>query len=406
MKKVVEFKKMKSKNKLVYLFFLLIFMALSPGKAQVYEVSLLTCSPGEELYSSFGHSAVRVRQMTPGGQDLVFNYGTFDFRAPNFYGNFVMGRLDDYYLSVTTFPNFIREYDYFQRDVREQVLDLSVEQADNLVQRLTFESDPSRRFYSYEFFFNNCATKVRDVFETALGDELVWGEVIQEEEKTFRDLIDEYVYSFPWSDFGIDLALGSVIDRDATEREKQFLPDYMEEAFAKATLVGDGPSRALVKTSRVILEFPKEEFVMDTLNPYTVMWAVAILFVAVTFFGHKKKRLLVGFDIGLFSVLGLLGLLLTFLWFFTDHAATKWNWNILWAFPGHLVLVWGLLKKDAFPWLRKYLLFALILADAAVVFWILGWQSFHPSLIPLFLVIILRTNYLYYNIGSSSLKTR
>src|SRR5690606_2894558 len=97
--------------------------------------------------------------------------------------------------------------------------------------------------------------------------------------------------------------------------------------------------------------------------------------------------------------------LLTFLWFFTDHAATKWNWNILWAFPGHLALVWGLIKNRSQTWVRKYLLFALILADAAVVFWILGWQSFHPSLIPIVLVIILRTNYLYYNIGSKTQKT-
>jgi len=396
--------KMKSKSKLVCLFFLLIFMGLAPAKAQTYEISLLTCSPGDELYSSFGHSAIRVRQLTPGGQDLVFNYGTFDFRAPNFYGKFVMGQLDDYYLSVTTYAEFIREYDYFQRDVREQVLDLRGEQQSFLVQHLTVESDPSRRFYSYEFFFNNCATKIRDAFETALGDDLVWGDSVGAEEKTFRNLIDEYVYPLPWADFGIDLALGSVIDRDASEREKQFLPDYMEAAFAKATLVGDGPSRPLVKESRVILEYPKAEFSMDALNPYTVMWAVAILFIAVTFFGHKKKRLLLGFDIGLFSILGLLGILLTFLWFFTDHAATKWNWNILWAFPGHLALVWGLLKSRHQYWVRKYLLFALIMADAAVVFWILGWQSFHPSLIPILLVIILRTNYLYYNIGSRTQK--
>jgi hypothetical protein len=405
MKKVGEFKKMKSKSKLVYLFFLLIFTGLTPSAAQTYEISLLTCSPGDQLYSSFGHSAIRVRQVSPEGQDLVFNYGTFDFRAPNFYGKFVMGQLDDYYLSVTSYSEFIQEYDYFQRDVREQVLDLRGEQQDFLIQHLMVESDPSRRFYSYEFFFNNCATKIRDAFETALGDDLVWDDSIKIEEKSFRTLIDEYVYPLPWADFGIDLALGSVIDRVATDREEQFLPDYMEEAFAKARLVGDGPSRPLVKESRVILEYPKAESTLDFLNPYSTMWALAIFFTGVTYFGHKKRKLFIGFDIGLFSILGLLGVLLTFLWFFTDHAATKWNWNLLWAFPGHLALVWGLWKKDTGTWLRKYLLFALILADAAVVFWILGWQSFHPSLIPLLLVIILRTNYLYYNLDSRNLKT-
>jgi hypothetical protein len=395
-----------NKNKLVCLLFLLIFMSLAPLRAQVYEISLLTCSPGDQLYSVFGHSAIRVRQIAPEGRDLVFNYGTFDFNAPNFYGKFAMGQLDDYYLSVTTYADFIREYDYYQRDVREQVLDLRGQQQDFLLQHLMVEADPSRRFYRYEFFFNNCATKIRDAFETALGDQLVWDQTVKEEEKTFRNLIDEYVYPLPWADFGIDLALGSVIDKDASEREEQFLPDYMEAAFAKATIQGDGPSRPLVKESRVVLEFPKAESKMDLLNPYSVMWFVAILFVAVTFVGHKKGRLFVGFDIGLFSVFGILGFVITFLWFFTDHAATKWNWNLLWAFPGHLVLVWGLLSRSYKPWVRKYLLFALILADAAVVFWIFGWQSFHPSLIPLLLVIILRTNYLYYNLDNRWRKGR
>lgn len=396
---------MASINKLICLLFFLAVMGIAPAKAQVYEISLLTCSPGDELYSSFGHSAIRVRQVMPEGQDVVFNYGTFDFSAPNFYGKFAMGRLDGYYLSVTTYADFIREYDYYRRDVREQVLDLSTQQQSFLIQHLWVNADPSRRFYSYEFFYNNCATKIRDAFEIALGDELVWAEEVAGEEKTFRSLIDEYVYPLPWADLGIDLALGSVIDRDATEREEQFLPDYMEAAFAKATIQGDGPTRPLVKSSQVILEYPKSEPRMDFLNPYTLMWAVAILFVLVTFFGHKKKRLLIGFDLGLFSILGILGIVVTFLWFFTDHTATKWNWNILWAFPGHLVLVWGLAKKQPALWVRKYLLFALIMADAAVVFWILGWQSFHPSLIPILLVIILRTNYLYYNLGNRSLKT-
>ena len=396
---------MTSIKKLAYLLFLLLFTGLAPARAQIYEISLLTCSPGDELYSSFGHSAIRVRQVVPEGQDVVFNYGTFDFSAPNFYGKFAMGRLDDYYLSVTTYADFIREYDYYQRDVREQILDLRGQQQSFLIQHLWVEADPSRRFYSYEFFYNNCATKIRDAFEIALGDDLVWAEEVAEEEKTFRNLIDEYVYPLPWADLGIDLALGSVIDIDATEREEQFLPDYMEAAFAKATIQGDGPTRPLVKSSQVILEYPKTEYQLYFLNPYTLMWAVAILFIAVTFFGHKKKRLLIGFDLGLFSILGILGIVVTFLWFFTDHTATKWNWNILWAFPGHLVLVWGLMKKQPPLWVRKYLLFALLMADAAVVFWILGWQSFHPSLIPILLVIILRTNYLYYNLGSRSLKT-
>lgn len=395
---------MNSKSKTAVVIFLLIIMGLAQAKAQVYEISLLTCDPGKELYSSFGHSAIRMREIGSEGQDLVFNFGTFDFRTPNFYGKFATGKLD-YMLSVSTYAEFLREYDYYRRDVREQILALNSEQMDFLIQHLWAHYEPARRYYRYDFFFNNCATKIRDAFEISLGNQLVWNDPVKVEEKTFRNLIDEYVYPLPWADLGIDLALGSVIDRNASEREKQFLPEYMEAAFANATIEGDGPTRPLVKESRVILEYPDEEFMMDFLNPYFIFWAIAILFTAITFYGHKKKRLFLGFDLGLFSILGLLGLVVTFLWLFTDHSATKWNWNILWVFPGHLVLVWGLMKKEFQPWVRKYLLFALIMADAAVVFWILGWQSFHPSLIPILLVIILRTNYLYYNLGSKILKS-
>jgi hypothetical protein len=234
--------------------------------------------------------------------------------------------------------------------------------------------------------------------DRVLGKQLDWNEEQNPEPKTFRNLIDEYVYPLPWADFGIDLALGSVIDVDASEREKQFLPDYMEAAFGKALIVGDGPTRPLVKESKVILEFPDRESRMDLFNPYILWWVFAIAVMALTYVGFKRKRLFLGFDIGFFTVLGLLGLLIIMLWFFTFHSQTKYNWNILWAFPGHLVLGFMLLRKSIPAWVKKYLLFALISANVGLVFWIFGWQSFHPRIVPLLLVLILRTNYLYYNL--------
>jgi hypothetical protein len=197
---------------------------------------------------------------------------------------------------------------------------------------------------------------------------------------------------------GIDLALGSVIDRNATEREKQFLPEYMEQAFAKATVVGDGPSRPFVKETRVILEYPEEEKSMDLLNPYVVFWVLAVVFGVLTFVGFRSGKLYKGLDIGLFSVLGLIGFVVAFLWFFTDHSATIWNWNLLWAFPGHLGLAWALFKSSGKTWISKYLLFVLIATVVALLIWVVGLQSFHPSLVPLFLIILLRANFLYYNL--------
>ncbi len=384
-----------AKYKLGFLLILLTFVGLGPAKAQFWEVSLLTADPGTELYSSFGHSAIRMREIGPDGRDLVFNFGTFDFDTPNFYGKFATGKLN-YMLSIATYDRFIIEYDYYKRGLREQVLDLNQDQKDFLLQHLDAQYDPARRFYKYDFFYNNCATKIRDAFDIAMGEQLVWSDSIAEE-KTFRNLIDEFVLPLPWADFGIDLALGAVIDRPATELEKQFLPTYMEQAFANATIVENGVSRPLVKQSRVLLEYPKENAQQSLLNPSVVFWLLAVVFAALTLYGFKKGKLMKGLDVALFGTVGILGVVVTFLWFFTDHSATAWNWNILWAFPGHLVLVWGLVARPNANWISSYLLFAMGATVMTLLFWIFGLQSFSPALIPILLLLLLRANFLFYN---------
>lgn len=381
------------KSLLIYSF---IYSTIFIVSAQDYQISLLTCDPGAELYSAFGHSAVRILDRET-GQDLVFNYGTFDFNTPFFYVKFTQRTLD-YILSVSTYERFLMEYNYNERDVREQILDLNPAQSAEMVRFLQINHLPENRAYRYDFFYDNCSTRIRDMMESVLGKGLKWNDDPEATEKTFRNLIDEYVLTMPWADFGIDLALGAVIDRTASEWEKQFLPDYVEAAFATATIEGDGPTRPLVKAERTVLEFADREGDGSLFNPYLLFWLLAIVFVLVTYFGYKKQRLLIGFDVTLFAVLGILGLVIVMLWFFTFHSQTKYNWNILWAFPPHFVLVYGLLQAKPAVWVRKYLMVALIMADAAIVFWILGWQSFHPSIVPLLLVLILRTNFLYYNI--------
>jgi len=384
-----------AKYKLGFLLILLTFAGLSPAKAQFWEVSLLTADPGTELYSSFGHSAIRMREIGPDGRDLVFNFGTFDFDTPNFYGKFATGKLN-YMLSVAPYDRFIIEYDYYKRGLREQVLDLNQEQKDFLLQHLDAQYDPARRFYKYDFFYNNCATKIRDAFEIAMGEQLVWSDSIAEE-KTFRNLIDEFVLPLPWADFGIDLALGAVIDRPATELEKQFLPTYMEQAFANATIFENGVSRPLVKQSRVLLEYPKEDAQQSLFNPTIVFWLIAVVFAALTLYGFKKGKLMKGLDVAFFGILGILGLVVAFLWFFTDHSATALNWNILWAFPGHLVLVWGLVARPNAAWISSYLLFVLGTTVVVLLLWMFGVQSFSPALVPILLLLLLRANFLFYN---------
>lgn len=380
------------KTLLTYTF---IYSVIFFSQAQDFQISLLTCDPGDELYSAFGHSAIRVFDKSS-GEDYVFNYGTFDFNVPFFYVKFTQRTLD-YMLSLTNYDRFLIEYHYNQRGVREQILDLSPDQINKMIEFLKFNYLPPNRYYRYDFFYDNCATRIRDAMEEVLGNQLDWNEDPLAEQKTFRNLIDEYVTRLAWADFGIDLALGAVIDVKAKEREKQFLPDYMEAAFARAMIVGDGPTRPLVKEDNVIMAFPERSSKLDLFNPYILWWLLAILVMVITYIGFKKKRLFKGFDIAFFSILGLLGILIVLLWFFTFHSQTKYNWNILWAFPGHLILAFALWKNNTKSWVKKYLFFGMVMANVTLVFWIFGWQSFHPSIIPLLLVILLRTNFLYYN---------
>lgn len=373
-----------------------IYSTILFANAQNYQISLITCDPGDELYAAFGHNAIRVWEKDT-NQDIVFNYGTFDFNTPFFYVKFTQRTLD-YMLSISTYERFLIEYNYNERGVREQILDLNPEQIQQLVQFLHINYLPENRFYRYDFFYDNCATRIRDVMEQVLGKQLQWNENPAAEIKTFRNLIDEYVYRMPWADFGIDLALGAVIDRNATEHEKMFLPSYMEAAFARATIEGDGPTRPLVKQDQVVLDFPVRETDFGLMNPYLIWWVFAIAVMLLTYFGYKFKKLFLGFDMAYFSILGIIGLVVVMLWFFTFHSQTKYNWNLLWAFPAHLVLGIGLWKNASKAWIKKYLLFALVIANVALLFWIFGFQSFHPSIIPLLLVIILRTNFLYYNL--------
>ena len=133
---------------------------------------------------------------------------------------------------------------------------------------------------------------------------------------------------------------------------------------------------------------------------------VAFVFSAITFIGHKKKKLFIGLDVFLFGFLGIIGLILAALWIGSEIPSTKWNWNILWAFPGHLVLAVGLLKKSREKWIQTYLLAVLILTVISLLIWVFGFQAFHPSLVPIFLVILLRANYRYYQLGQIQSKSQ
>ncbi|MDR1155549.1 MAG: DUF4105 domain-containing protein [Bacteroidales bacterium] len=341
-------------------------------------ISLLTAAPGKELFAAWGHSAIRIR-IDSSGYDMVYNYGTFDFGQPNFYANFARGRMN-YRLSATTCDRFMADYIYENREVREQVFALDSVQTMFVVQFLENNDKPENRYYRYHFFLDNCATRIRDlVQQTCRGMELP----VSEESPTYRDLIHIYLKDRPWGRFGTDIALGLPTDQKTGTFEQAFLPDYMFDAFAKILYHG----RPIVKETKKI--FIPDQPAVQPPGPLTPTMVCCLTLALAVLFSYVRKGSKI-FDFVLFFTVGLVGLLVTFLWFFTDHTNTQNNLNIIWALPAHLALSFFLLSGRRSRFVRYYFLATAMIAMLLLVAWVFLPQPLNPSLIPLVLAVALR----------------
>ncbi|MBU3676979.1 MAG: DUF4105 domain-containing protein [Chitinophagaceae bacterium] len=205
------------------------------------QVSIITCGPGHDLYSVYGHSAVRIVDSTR-GTDKVYNYGTFDFSDPEFYWKFTRGKLL-YYLSVESYEGFVRNYDQEGRSVYEQILNLNRNDALAIQNFLETNTLPENKYYRYDFLFDNCSTRIRDIFPKLMGERFSFGIAMSDDSLSFRELLDVYERNIHWERFGINLLLSSTVDRRMKGYESMFLPDYLQKGFHGAQLDG----RPLVK---------------------------------------------------------------------------------------------------------------------------------------------------------------
>lgn len=352
--------------------------------------SVVTCGSGEELYSSFGHSALRLKDPAF-GYDVVYNYGVFDFNTPNFYLKFARGKLP-YQLGRTSFKNFVRTYKYERRWIKEQVLDLTPEQTRTLLDYLENNYKEENRFYKYDFFFNNCATKKRDVLKECFGDQIQFDFSANKKESTFRDLIYENLDKNSWSSFGIDIALGSVIDKQAPAKDYLFLPEYVYKSFETATING----KPIVTDTRLVLAAPKNTTKKSILlSPYVVFTLIMLIILVITFLDFKKGKRTRWLDFMIMLGTGLGGLLLLFLWFATDHTATAMNFNVLWLFPINLFFIYKFLAKHKeCPSMATHCAVLLGLLVILVILWIAKVQIFALGAIPLLIALAVRYAYL------------
>lgn len=371
---------------LIALLFLLPIKVFAQDSSCHIQISLLTCTPGEELYSTFGHSAIRVTDSVSHA-DVVYNYGTFNFEEPGFYTKFIRGKLL-YYLSTEDFDSFKQDYQEEQRGITEQVLNLTCTEKYNIIMLLQANMMPKNRFYKYDFLFDNCTTRLRDLVERA-ADNPVHFQNFLPSKKTFRDLIYEYLdkNDKQWSKLGIDILLGRPTDAVMETRQVMFLPDYLLKSFDHTTI----NSRPLVKKKHELysLNIPAVKINYFT-NPVFIFSAIFLFIIFLSFSeNHLVKRTLIAFDGFLFFVTGLLGIILLFMWFGTDHLMCKDNYNLLWAWPTNVVAAFYIqsARKRSTRYFQVYAVFNFVVCAC----WFFLPQHMNPALLPIIAILIFRS---------------
>lgn len=283
--------------------------------------SLITCGPGNDFYLAFGHSAIRIADPAR-GIDYAYNYGTFDFGAPHFYWNFARGMMN-YCLSRSPFDYFMTTYDYERRAVWEQPLNLTHQELCNLFLMLEWNYLPENRYYQYDFFRDNCATRVRDMIESACGKQKV--ECEERETESYRRYVHHAAGPCQqWWTLGVDMLLGLPADHRTDSREAMFYPIVMMQEYATAVHRG----QALAGTAAELLPDHREPLRRSL--PPLVVFALLFALTALLTWRHRWPRWA---DRVLLAIAGAAGLFLCFMWFGTDHWCTRWNLNILWASP-------------------------------------------------------------------------
>ncbi|MFV0345759.1 MAG: DUF4105 domain-containing protein [Bacteroidales bacterium] len=300
------------------------------------EISLMTCSPGTEIYAVFGHTAIRVLDRK-NNIDYTYNYGVFSMGWDNFYWKFALG--ETYYmLQKEPTARFVRVYNYYNRGIKAAVLNLSHIEKQKLFDALENEALPENRSYLYNYFFNNCSTKAKDAIFSVERSAIEYKEDIPK--KSFREYINEYTENSPMYQYILSLPLGVETDRTASREESMFLPDCLDKELQNAYYSSD--KSPIFSNTYTILPTPETEEVSFFSAFNLVFIGICLLIVLVSVF---SKRALLFVDYTLLLIFTLGGLLLAFLALFSLHPCVKINLNILWLNPLCIVLFVQLIRS-------------------------------------------------------------
>ncbi|WCC43233.1 DUF4105 domain-containing protein [Tenacibaculum finnmarkense] len=352
------------------------------------QISIITSDPGEVLYEKFGHSAIRVKDPVL-NFDLIYNYGIFDFENPTFYADFTKGFMK-YKLAKYPFYLALKNAQYYKRWVKEQVLNLSQAQKNEFFTILEINILHENAGYLYDPYFDNCATKPRDIIKKVVGKNLIFKDDFVTKKMSLRELMNNEIHQNTWGSLGINIALGSRLDKIATPSEYLYLPDYVFEALNYSKILKDGKEENIISKTNILLNFDEKQPKSDNFSPFLIILILSSLGLYITYKDYKNAKRSKSLDFILFFTTGIIGVLIVYLWFFTNHSTAPNNFNFLWAFAPNLIVAFLLKQKKSPKWLSKYMLFLLVFLVISMIIWITKTQLFSITLIPLFILLAVR----------------
>ena len=339
------------------------------------EISLLTCQPHDEIYSLYGHTAIRFHDTRQGSQmDAAFNYGVFDFKKPHFVLRFVFG-LTDYELGAYPYKLFLAEYRHFGSMVTEQVLNLTSEEKRQLREALRENLEPGNNVYRYNYFYNNCTTKARDIIERCINGKIEYA-ARKDYMPTYREMVHEMTRNHPWAQFGNDLLLGIQADQPTDTRQQEFLPYNLMYDFDHAQIYENGQYRPMVKERRVAVP-SGVQIIRDGFPLSPTVCGILLTLVALIIFliEWKKKCAFLAWDLLLMTGIGTIGIILTMM-LFSQHPTVSLNLQILLLNPLPWFFLWPVIKKRKTRyWMISCVLAVLFLIGAAFQSYAAGIQS-------------------------------
>ena len=366
-----------------------------------FEISILSIGEGSSLVDAFGHTAIRVKgdgvnellekvllkeylEKTQLKNDVVFNFGVYNFNSPNFYSNFVKGR-PEYILGIQNYNNLIQNYIRQKRYIVEHRLYLDQNSTKIIVDLLLEKlKNPS---YIYDYFRDNCTTRSADIIIDKTNNKFKDDKLENEAIPTYRELIHGKLNENSWAAVGIDLCLGAIIDKKINIRETFFLPENFMNYLNM--FESDIIKRNIIYSPKLEMNYHE-----NLPSPLLVNTILSLIIIVITILNYKSNKWNKSLDTLIFLITGSIGILIIYLWFFSNHFAGAQNFNLLWAFPLNFGLIFCIFKNKIPGWTISYLKFLIILICLLLLHWITGVQKYNITLLSIFIALIIRYAFL------------